>query len=209
MTSTELWLLRHGQSTGNRDQLRQGQRDYPLTDEGRRQAHALADRWLADGIEFSKVVTSPLVRAKETAEILAERMGLTARLAVDDRWMERHGGTAEGDSLSLDPEHRSRPHTVDAHIPPFEGAETRLELHARATRALGTLLAQGPGRYLIVAHGGILGAAVLSMLGLAPSGRGPSPSVAFGNTGFAILRHRQPPGHWVILCLNNTSHLSE
>jgi broad specificity phosphatase PhoE len=65
-------FLRHGESVGNAEERFQGQSDYPLTDKGRRQAHALAERWLKDGVQFDLAVTSPLVRTRETAQIIVE-----------------------------------------------------------------------------------------------------------------------------------------
>ena len=64
-----LYLMRHGESEANR--LGLSGMDMPLTDKGRRQAHETP---LPDGI--TQVVSSTLRRAKETAEIVAERLGL-------------------------------------------------------------------------------------------------------------------------------------
>ncbi|MBD5133240.1 MAG: histidine phosphatase family protein [Clostridiales bacterium] len=65
-----LYLVRHGQSTGNERQLFFGVRDYPLTELGREQAKQAADKLRE--VEFTRCVSSPLSRAWDTAMICAE-----------------------------------------------------------------------------------------------------------------------------------------
>jgi broad specificity phosphatase PhoE len=85
-----LLLVRHGETDWNRDGRWQGQSDTPLNDLGRRQARELAEQ--LDGVDV--VYSSDLARARETAEILAERPGLEIRL--DPRLRERGFGAWEG-----------------------------------------------------------------------------------------------------------------
>jgi broad specificity phosphatase PhoE len=85
-----LLLVRHGETDWNRDGRWQGQSDTPLNELGRRQA-----RELAEELDDADVVySSDLARARETAEILAERLGLEVRL--DPRLRERAFGAWEG-----------------------------------------------------------------------------------------------------------------
>jgi broad specificity phosphatase PhoE len=70
---TELLLLRHGETDWNRDGRFQGHADPPLNAKGREQARTLAAELAGEGIEL--VYTSDLARARETAEIVAERLG--------------------------------------------------------------------------------------------------------------------------------------
>jgi phosphohistidine phosphatase len=73
-----LYLVRHADAApGEPDELR------PLTPEGRRQARELGARLAAQGANGASVVTSPLLRARETAEEIARALGTTA--APDDR----------------------------------------------------------------------------------------------------------------------------
>src|SRR5207302_269734 len=65
-----LLLVRHGQSTWNRDHRIQGQLDPPLSEEGRRQAERLGRRWA--GRRFVAAYTSDLKRALETAQLIGE-----------------------------------------------------------------------------------------------------------------------------------------
>jgi broad specificity phosphatase PhoE len=87
-------LLRHGESVGNVEARWQGQSDYPLTETGRAQANALAERWKLDGMKFDLIVTSPLIRAKETAEIVSS--ALNVNVEPDSLWLERDNGEYSG-----------------------------------------------------------------------------------------------------------------
>jgi phosphohistidine phosphatase len=76
----QLYLVRHADATpGDPDELR------PLSDEGREQARALGERLHDEGVEPDVVLTSPLLRARETGEAVARATGSThetdARLA--------------------------------------------------------------------------------------------------------------------------------
>ncbi len=68
----DIIFLRHGESVGNAELRWQGQADFALTDKGREQAQALADRWRSEGMQFDHILASPLKRAKETADIIAD-----------------------------------------------------------------------------------------------------------------------------------------
>ncbi len=88
---TRLLVVRHGQSEWNAIGRWQGRADPPLTDEGRRQA---ADAAKVLGT-FDAVVASPLVRAVETAAVLADHLGIGPVL-VDPDLMERDAGEWQG-----------------------------------------------------------------------------------------------------------------
>jgi broad specificity phosphatase PhoE len=87
---TTLLLARHGETDWNRDGRLQGHADTPLNDRGREQARALAEE--INGVEV--IYSSDLRRAVETAEVVAERLGLEVR--VDSRLRERGFGAWEG-----------------------------------------------------------------------------------------------------------------
>ena len=77
-------LARHGETAENKERRFQGQKDVPLNATGRAQAVALAEQAREEGI--AALYTSPLVRARETAEIVGAAIGLEPR--PDDRLME-------------------------------------------------------------------------------------------------------------------------
>ena len=137
---TTLLLVRHGETDWNAEGRLQGHTDRPLNDFGRRQAKALAEE--LDGEEIEAIYASDLARARETAEILGERLGLPTVLDPDLR--EKNWGTWEG----LTPTERDR---VE-----FEG-ETTEEHRERMLRALHRIAERHPdGRVLVVTHGGSL-----------------------------------------------------
>ncbi|HEX9797617.1 MAG TPA: histidine phosphatase family protein [Anaerolineales bacterium] len=201
----QITLLRHGLSLGNDQGVRQGQQEYPLTEIGRRQASALAVRWSTQSVTFDAIISSPLARAWETATILQQ--ALDSPMEADERWMERSSGIAEGKPIELETTTRIMVDPVPAHLPLFEYGESELDLFTRAVSALQSVLRRPAGDYLIVSHGAILGAALRSVLGLAPTGALPLARFSFDNTGFAVVAYASERGHWRVERLNDTCHL--
>lgn len=197
-----LTLLRHGESLGNREDRLQGQRDYPLTDQGARQASSRAAAWLSQGVAFDRIISSPLQRARSTAETIGAAFGLPVEL--DPVWQEHCFGELEGLTV---PEIRQRippaqlfhPH----YRPPGEGAESELELYERAGRAVQGLLAQPAGRCLVVSHGDFLNMALYAILGLTPLAYPHNPRFHFGNTGFASFSYSPETRSWRMLALED------
>ena len=89
---TTLLLVRHGETDWNADGRLQGHTDRPLSDFGRRQARQLADELAGEDLEA--IYASDLARARETAEIVGEQLGLPVVLEPDLR--EKDWGTWEG-----------------------------------------------------------------------------------------------------------------
>jgi broad specificity phosphatase PhoE len=91
----DLIFIRHAESVGNARGLMQGHQDFALSDRGREQARRLA-RWLsAHGIAWDHAYTSPLARARETADIVCELTGHAAPEPEADL-SELAAGTLEG-----------------------------------------------------------------------------------------------------------------
>lgn len=92
-----IFLVRHGETEWNRERRYQGWSDSPLTAHGAAQAEALGRRLAllpeAAGVE---IVSSPLGRARRTAEIIAERLGRTGMLRLDPRLREVSLGSWDG-----------------------------------------------------------------------------------------------------------------
>lgn len=59
-----IFIIRHGQTAGNRANVLQGRSDIPLNEEGREQAKKVKELFDAEGIRFDRVYTSPLSRAQ-------------------------------------------------------------------------------------------------------------------------------------------------
>jgi broad specificity phosphatase PhoE len=146
-----LMLVRHGETDWNADGRLQGQTDRPLSEFGRRQARRLAEE-LADD-ELEAIYASDLSRARETAEIVGERLGLPVVLDADLR--EKDWGTWEG----LTSVERDRVEFV---------GETTEAHQQRVLRALRRIAERHPdGRVLVVTHGGSMRRVQTAALGMA------------------------------------------
>jgi broad specificity phosphatase PhoE len=204
MTHT-ITLLRHGLSTANETGVIQGQLDYPLSEVGLAQVRALAEYWLAQGEKFDAVVSSPLLRARQTAEIIGSHLSLP--IEYDPIWIERHMGDGQGlHEDAFDQALTSRP-SPSPYEPSFGSGESHWDLHRRAGDALQGLVRRPPGSYLVVSHGALLNALLRALLGLAPYGRAKMVGFVFTNTAFARVQYDAVTAGWRIHALNATPHL--
>jgi broad specificity phosphatase PhoE len=194
-------LLRHGESEGNSSGVLQGQADYPLTQSGVEQAQRLAQYWKRRQTKFDLIISSPLQRARQTAEIIAE--GLGAGVEIDPGWMERNFGHLQGASLAEIGQDQAQVDFFHPYEPIGGDGESQLDLYMRAGRALQRIIRQRAGAYLVVAHGGILNKALYVILGITPQGHYNSPIFHFGNTGYAQFRYNSATRQWAVLNLNN------
>ena len=149
---TELLLVRHGETDWNRDRRFQGHADEPLNDAGREQARALADQLAGERIDF--VYTSDLVRARETAEIVAARVG--ADVVVLSELREIDVGDWEGLTWpEIEEQHPEGARAWHEHGHGWTSGETYDQLGERIIAALQRIAADHPAqRVLIVGHGG-------------------------------------------------------
>lgn len=143
---TRLVLVRHGETEWSRSGRHTGRTDIPLTDRGREQAVRLGR--VLRGRTFSRVVSSPLVRALDTCRLA----GFGDRVELVDDLREWDYGAYEG---------RTRAE-IAAEVPgwtvwthPIIGGESLPELGQRADRVIADLLPTG-GDVLVFAHGHIL-----------------------------------------------------
>ena len=197
-------FLRHGESVGNAETRWQGQSDYVLTEKGRTQSRLLAERWKSEGMKFDLIIASPLVRAKETAEIIAS--ALDAKVEFQPLLMERHIGEMEG--LTAE-EVRSRPQPpyVTPYDPVGGEGEGDWALFLRAGQALHDLLRRPPGNYLIVSHGGLLNQMMNAIIGVAPHAGPSGVRFRFENTAFARVIYFPYQHRWAFDTLNDHAHL--
>lgn len=170
---TTILLVRHGETEWNLEGRCQGQVDIPLNDTGRVQAQALG-QWLAHRIGYNLeplqfVISSDLLRAKQTAEIAAKAVGID-KIHLEEAWREIAFGVWEG--LTWDEirqrypeiEQSFRENPEQTRIP--EG-ETSAEVVTRAAQALQRLVETYPhGTGIVVSHGGILRFLISHLLGL-------------------------------------------
>lgn len=185
-----LYLVRHGETEWNRAGRMQGSLDSPLTERGQGQARqvGLLLRDLIADPEACKLVVSPLGRARQTAGIIAEAMGIDAgRFAADPlvrevTWGDWNGMTRE-EIIASDPGHwqRFRDDHWNVAAP---GGESWAEMSERARQWLGTPAAQGI--VLVVSHGAFGRALRGRYLGL-----GPEETMALSEPQDAVFRLSQ------------------
>lgn len=159
---TPIYLVRHGQSEWNLRRLTQGQTMHPrLTELGRTQAETAADLILADlrGLSCRHVLSSDLVRAAETAEIIADRLGAT--VTHDIRLREHALGDLEGQPYEEGWSMADHPDWLDPHVR-VGGGETVQEVYER----VGSLLDGLRGPLVLVSHGDTIRAAHAWLRGL-------------------------------------------
>jgi len=159
IAQTPFWYLRHGETDWNRQGLSQGSNDIPLNELGLAQARDAAIRLRGRGI--TSIVASPLSRARVTAEIVAEALGLGVTIEPDLR--EVSWGIHEGKPLA-----EWFPDWIAGHATP-EGAESFYTLRRRAIAGLNRAVSNPPA-VLIVAHGGVF-RAIRSVMKLEITGR--------------------------------------
>lgn len=197
-------LLRHGESVGNAESRWQGQTDFPLTDRGREQARALAQRWTRERAKFDFVISSPLSRASETAEIVASQLGLMVE--YDPIWLERDNGEFSGLTPQEVRNNFTHPEFTTPYDPVGMDGEGDWELFLRAGKALHDLLKREPARYLIVSHGGLLNQLMHAVMGIIPQAHNSGASFRFNNTAFAELTYHPRQHRWVVDKLNDHAH---
>jgi probable phosphoglycerate mutase len=146
-TTTTFALIRHGQTDWNAAARIQGATDIPLNNVGRGQAaDAVAALKLYD---WDFIVSSPLSRATETADVIGDLLGLATARRIPSL-IERNYGPAEGLSAGAE---------LDALRFPggFHGAEPEDAVATRGVEALRDLARRHPGaRIIVVAHGTLI-----------------------------------------------------
>ena len=191
-------LVRHGESVGNAEERLQGHIDYPLSDRGRAQVLALAQRWNSEGITFDHVIASPLSRALESARLIAAELKI-AGPEIDRRWIEQDAGRNAG--LRWD-EVEQRADVLDAALRgdfPDPRSESDADLHRRGQEALDALLERPPARYLVVSHRALLNAVLLAILGVAPQTEGPRrANFRIANGSFSRVRFFPMSHQWQV-----------
>ncbi|KXO91143.1 phosphoglycerate kinase [Tsukamurella pseudospumae] len=148
---TRLILLRHGQTPASVGRLYSGRGNPSLTELGREQAHAAAD--LLRDTHIDAILSSPLDRARQTADAVNATRGLTVE--VEDGLIETDFGAWEGlsfgEARERDPELHGRWLGDTSVAPP--GGESFDEVHGRVTALLQRVTVEHPGRtVLLVSH---------------------------------------------------------
>jgi broad specificity phosphatase PhoE len=163
-----LFAIRHGETAWTRERRFSGARDIPLTERGQRQAEAVARALAREAI--AAVYTSPLVRARASAEIIARPHGLP--VSVEPAFREMAFGEWEG--LTRDEVERGAAPMMETWrtaperaAPP--GGERLTDVATRVDKALQELRDTHSGEAVVlVSHAIVLRLLVLDALGLGP-----------------------------------------
>lgn len=168
---TQIYIVRHGQTDWNLEGRLQGSSNTPLNDAGRAQARRAATL-LGEVIRAGVVVvSSPLDRASDTADIIAAQWG--SEVHTDDRLVERNYGPWEGMSAQQREQYdplQQREYRAGRE-PEYEGYENHASVAARMVEAILEWVQRAPEDLLIVTHGSSARMAILHLLELQVAGR--------------------------------------
>lgn len=174
--ATRLYLIRHGQAGNNLGELDTASADLPLTEVGREQARRLGERMASYGVDA--IYSSPLLRARETAQAIADRTGLEVIVVHDlreiDSAVEGNIRGARSDAVTgisalaelSDDEIKAR---IEANPTwdSFPQAEPSLHARNRIRAAMDQIIADNPGkRVAVVCHAGVIQMYVSMVLGI-------------------------------------------
>ena len=190
----EIYLARHGETAWTISGQHTGRTDLPLTRRGERNAANLGDR--LRGLTFSRVLVSPLQRARRTCELA----GFAAGAEVVPDLTEWDYGAYEG--LRTAEIRRERP-DWNLFRDGCPGGESVAEIGARADRVLARLRA-APGDVLVFAHGHIIRVLAARWLGL------PAQDARFfylGTAALCVLGYEHTPDEPVIRLWNDDRHV--
>ena len=211
---TRIILVRHGQTAWNRAERFRGHSDVPLNGTGSSQAHAAARR-IVSTWKVDAVYTSPLRRALDTAQAIAQRCGLTAQPCdglIDINFGEWQGLTADEVAATYPEQlHLWRTAPQRLRIP---GGESIARVRRRSTHAVHELaLAHPGGTILLVSHQVVCKVLVLAMLGLSAAHFWDiqQETTAINVFEYVDGGHEGDPrtGRYITRQINDTCHLRE
>ena len=184
---TLVWV-RHGETDWNKAGRLQGREDIPLNDYGRLQAKTLG-QYLAKKAPWDGIITSPLSRARETAEIISVATGTSVPMVVMEDLIERGYGQISGLTRA---EREAR--ATEGSYPDMESFEA---MSARVRRAMEEIRrGWTDARLIVVAHGGTINV-VLSLISGGKVGTG---KTVLANASFSTTFYQDH--RWVLQSYN-------
>jgi broad specificity phosphatase PhoE len=176
-----LILVRHGESEGNRERRFTTTPSVPLTERGRAQARAVARR-IARSFKPELVVASPYARARETAGIIAQALGLA--FEIEPNLFERRFGSLAGESYDVETAALAFDPSARWEWRPPGGGESFADVQTRIAPVLSRLARENPDRELvIVSHGAVMLTAWIHLTGVIAGAGVPS------NCGIVLVEH--------------------
>ncbi len=201
-TLTRVLCIRHGETDWNAAGRWQGHAPVPLNAAGRAQSQALGNYLARNGWPLAAIYSSDLPRAMQTAQAIADALGLTvhpdARLREIDlgEWQ----GLTREEVLAWDGE-RYAAHQADRDHVPTPNGETHLALRARVLAAFDEITARHAGQTVaLVTHGGTLGVLLVSLFG-------PLQRPSLTNTSITVIERAAPDTPWTLERIGWAPHL--
>jgi 2,3-bisphosphoglycerate-dependent phosphoglycerate mutase len=198
----QITLMRHARSRADDENVHEGRYDSPLTETGRQQVRARAEYFLAQGYKPDAIIASTLIRARESAEIIGQVLGVP--IETDPGWMEFNNGPLAGLSF----EEADRLYPRPAFRSPFDAlhgsGESEIDFHSRVSGALQRVIRRGPGKYLVASHGGALNVALRVAFSIPMPVNNTGIWFSFGDTSFTRLDYYPESHTWLFRELVHT-----
>lgn len=201
-TLTNIVFMRHGRSLADDERVYEGRYDSPLTEVGREQAYRRAEIWRTEGIKFDCIIASPLRRTHTTAEIVSQVLGIP--IEVDPNWIERNNGPLAGLNRDIADLQYPKAPFRNPYEPFLQTGESEWQVYCRAVKAVETIVQRGIGFYLVISHGGILNAAIRSILGVQPQPSNQGIWFQFDDMGYAVTSYNHRQHLWTLHELRST-----
>lgn len=174
MNKKTIYIFRHGQTDYNMSRRVMGQLDIPLNKTGQAQAVELANKISEEPIQA--IYTSPLLRAKQTAQILADKIGIP--IIPDKRLMERNNGKLQGHIVhgtDNPDEYQTDYNQLELFLPAAQlndnnwkpdGGESRTECWSRAQKAITEIVKNTPYDTIAISTHSVVMRGILNMVGM-------------------------------------------
>lgn len=204
--TTELILVRHGRTAANVLGVLQGTTDVPLDAHGLQQAQRAATRIAAE-YDLDHIVSSPLSRARVTAEIIAQHHDVPFETHPDLQEMSfgRYEGLTWSEVRRIDPVLAARFEDIHDDDAEWPGGDQRRRFHDRVWGVLESLVDEHPHkRVLVVAHGGVIGV-LMAML----REQSPNDPVIYGLRNCSITHLEVGTDHTIVHRFDDVDHLAD
>lgn len=203
MKQKTIYLVRHGECRGNKDNCMRGRIDFPLNENGIAQARAIADELAGKGIR--RIYTSPLIRAAETAAAIAEKTG--APVETCKGFTNISLGIWDGrkkSELAMEYPEQWQTWLTDAENLRIEGGETVDSVRERSVAALTEIVKSREEDVIaVISHRGVLKPLIAGLL------RIEKPylwRLQVDNASYSTVAFREDRG-FTLVNLNRTEHL--
>lgn len=199
---TSIYLVRHGQTAWNKEEIFRGRTDIPLDETGFKQAE-LAGKYFK-GMVIQGIYSSPLSRAWQTAEGIARVKSLNVQSL--EGLIDMSFGNWEGHALQeierIDPE-TYRQWREEPHLVRLPGGETLDDVRFRAMASLKEVIEKHPGETLaLVSHRVVNKVLICGILGLDNSHFW---QIAQDTTAINLIQYKR--GRYILSLMNETCHL--